>query len=156
MKLKEINWKVLSVSLFVVFLAAFIGSSFTSSQVDSEWYQSIKPDITPPNYVFPIVWNILFLMIAFSLYLSWINAEKKQREKVMLVYGLNLFINIAWSFFYFGFMNPLAAFFSLIALFLSIILVFLTAFKIRKKAAYLLLPYLLWVIFAGVLNYLSI
>ncbi len=154
--LNKINWKVLLSSIIIVFLVASLGSFFTASQVDSQWYQSIKPEITPPNYVFPIAWNILFLMIAVSLYLTWINSKKELKKKVAFVFGLNLFFNFLWSFLYFGLKNPALAFFDLIALWLSIILLIKVTYRIEKTAAYLLIPYLLWVSFAGVLNYLSI
>ncbi len=153
--LNKINWKVFFVSITVVFLTALAGSFFTSRGVDTQWYQDIKPSITPPNYVFPIVWNILFLMIALSLYFAWISTEK-EKKKLASVFGLNFLINISWSAFYFGLINPLAAFFILIALFLSIILLISYTYRINKLSAYLLIPYLLWVGFAGILNYLSI
>ncbi len=152
----QINWKILFASVIIVFFIAFLGSFFTTPQVDTEWYQSIKPEITPPSYVFPIVWNILFLMIAVSLYLSWINSSEVLKKKVAFAFGLNLFLNFLWSFFYFGLMNPALAFFDLIALWFSIILLITITYKIKKIASYLLIPYFLWVSFAGVLNYLSI
>ncbi len=150
------KYKVLIISIIIVFLFAFLGSLFTTPQVDTEWYQSIKPEITPPSYVFPIVWNILFLMISFSLYIAWVNSKKEMKKKVVAFFGLNLFLNSLWSFLYFGLMNPTLAFFELIALWLSIILLITITYKIKKTAAYLLIPYFLWVTFAGYLNYLSI
>ena len=87
-RMKKINWKVLIVSLVVVYLVAFVGSLFTSPVTDSEWYDSIKPSITPPGWVFPIVWNILFFLIALSLYFSWINAmESDVKKKIAVVFG---------------------------------------------------------------------
>lgn len=150
------NYKVLISCLIIVFSAALLGSLFTGNRVDTDWYQSIKPEITPPNYVFPIVWNILFLMIALSLYLSWTTADQEQKNKIKFVFGLNLFLNVMWSVFYFGLMNPLAGMFGLVSLWLSIILMIVNVNRVNKKAAGLLVPYFLWVTFAGVLNYLSI
>lgn len=150
------NLKVFIFSLTIVFFIAFLGSFFTASQVNSEWYQSIKPEITPPNYVFPIVWNVLFLMIAFSLYLSWVSSNQKEKKQVVLFFGINLFLNFLWSFIYFGLMNPLLAFAELILLWISIIFLIKTTYKINKISGYLLMPYFLWVTFAGFLNYLSI
>jgi benzodiazapine receptor len=154
---KRIEWKVLIVSFVIVYLVAFAGSLFTSPVTDSEWYNSVRPAITPPNWVFPVVWNFLFFLIAVSLYFSWINAKKKiLRKKIAVVFGLNLALNILWSALYFGLKSPLSAFIEIFALWLSIILMIYTTGKINKKAAYLLVPYLLWVSFAIVLNYLSI
>jgi translocator protein len=147
--------KIFVLSLVVVYLSAFIGSLFTSMNTDSEWYQSIRPAITPPNYVFPIVWNILFFLIALSLYFAWINSNEKQKIKVAIVFGVNLILNILWSVFYFGMQKPNYAFFELIVLWFSIISMIALTARINKKSAWLLVPYLLWVSFAGVLNYLS-
>jgi tryptophan-rich sensory protein len=153
---KRVNWKVLIASLLIVYAVAFVGSIFTSRNVDTQWYQSIKPAITPPNYVFPVVWNILFFLIALSLYFSWINAQKKElKKKIVIVFGINFILNIFWSLFYFGLRNPVIAFFELILLWVSIIAMIFVTCRIDRKAAYLLIPYLLWVSFAGVLNYLS-
>lgn len=150
----KINWKVLSVSLIAVYFVALIGGLFTSSSVNSLWYNSVKPSITPPNYVFPIVWNVLFFLIALSLYLSWISAKKKSKKKIVFVFGLNLFLNFLWSAIFFAMQNPLLAFFELILLWLSIIAMIFTTYRINKTSSYLLIPYFLWVSFAGILNYL--
>ena len=100
--MKKEGWKILIICFIIVYLVAFIGSIFTSSAVNSQWYSSIKPSITPPNYVFPIVWNILFFLIAFSLYLAWINSKnKKIKTKVAWAFGVNFILNIFWSVFYF-------------------------------------------------------
>ncbi len=153
---KRVNWRVLISSLIVVYLIAIIGGIFTSSNTNSEWYQSIKPSITPPNYIFPIVWNILFFLIGISIYLSWINAKKNQKSKIILVYGINFFLNILWSFLFFYLKNPRAAFFDLVFLEFSILSLIIVSSKINKKTFWILLPYLLWVSFAGVLNWLMI
>lgn len=155
MKNKKFNWKVLFFSLLIVYLVAYIGSIFTSSSTDSLWYQSIKPSITPPNWVFPVVWNILFFLIALSLYISWTKSEKKEKPQIALAFGLNLFLNIIWSLFYFGMRSPKLAFFEIIVLWISIWLMIFSVWKIKKSAAYLLIPYLVWASFAGLLNYLS-
>lgn len=149
----KINWKSLIFCFIIVYLVAFIGSIFTSVNTKGEWYESIKPKITPPNFVFPIVWNILFFMIALSLYFSWI--KNKNRKKVALTFGLNFVLNIFWSVLYFGLKNPFASFVEIIFLWFSIITMIYTTWKIDKKAGWLLIPYFIWVSFAGVLNYLS-
>jgi translocator protein len=154
--MKIINWKVLIGSLIAVSTTALVGSFFTSSRVNTDWYQTIKPALTPPNYVFPIVWNILFLMIAFSLYFAWIGSSQEEKSKIKFVFGLNFFLNVMWSFFYFHLMNPLAGFFALMALWLSIVLLMINVARVSKTSMYLLIPYLIWVSFAGILNFLSI
>ncbi len=153
--MKKINWKILVFSLLIVYLIAFLGSLFTSSSVNSDWYETIKPKLTPPNFVFPIVWNILFFLIAISLYIAWTSADRTERKIVFLVFGINLLLNLFWSFLYFGVKNPLFAFFELIFLWLSILIMLIATYRINKTSLYLLLPYFVWVSFAGILNYLS-
>ena len=155
-KTKKINWKVLIACLIIVFAVAFIGSLFTAGNSSSEWYESIKPSITPPGWVFPIVWNILFFLIAVSLYFAWQSANNKQKKSIAVVFGINFILNIFWSFLYFNLRRPPLAFIEIFFLLISIISMILVTYKINKKSAYLLIPYLLWVSFAGILNYLSI
>ena len=155
MKKRGFNIKVLIICLIIVYLVAFIGGISTSFAVNSDWYQTIKPSITPPNYIFPIVWNILFFMITISLYFAWTNSREKQKRKIAVVFGINFFLNILWNILYFGLKNTRFAFFELIILWISILSMILATWKISRKSSYLLIPYLLWVSFAGILNYLS-
>ncbi|MEK6827178.1 MAG: TspO/MBR family protein [Nanoarchaeota archaeon] len=154
---KKINWINLIVSFFVVFATAFLGSLFTSKGVQSFWYWTVRPSITPPNWVFPIAWGILFFFIFISLYLCLNSAKnKKMSSNIELVFGINLILNFLWGFFFFGLRNPAFAFADLILLWLSIFAMIFVTKKINRKASWLLIPYLLWVSFAGVLNYLSL
>jgi translocator protein len=148
-KSKKLNWKVLILSFIIVFAVAFIGSLFTDI---GPWYESIKPSIAPPNYVFPVVWTILFLLIALSFYIAL--ATGKQKKNIIGVYGVNFILNILWSYLFFTLKLPLFAFIEIIFLAISIILMISISLKMDKKAAYLLIPYLLWVLFATLLNYL--
>lgn len=150
----KIQWKVLVVSLVVVYAVALIGSLFTSGNTSGEWYESVKPSITPPNWVFPIVWNVLFFLIALSLYFAWIRG--KEKRKIMIFYGINFLLNILWSALFFSWKKTKLAFFELILLWLSILYLIIFTYNKDKKAAYLLIPYLLWVSFAGILNYLIV
>lgn len=152
---KKFSWKIFVICLVLVYLIAFIGSIFTSEKTNSSWYENIKPDITPPNYVFPIVWNILFFLIGVSLYTAWTNSKIKHKKKIALVFGINFFLNILWSIFYFGLENPKLAFAEITVLWFSILAMIFTTWKISRRASYLLIPYLLWVSFAIILNYLS-
>ena len=155
--MKKINIPLLIICILIVFAVAFIGSLFTSPVTDSAWYLNNKPSITPPNVVFPIVWNILFFLIALSLYFSWNNAKnKKDKKKIAVVFGANFILNILWSVLFFTLQKPLLAFIELVALWFSILIMILITRKVSKISAYLLIPYLLWVSFAGILNLLWI
>jgi tryptophan-rich sensory protein len=153
---KKVDILVLAACLIIVSLVSFIGSVFTSPAVKSAWYQSIKPSITPPNLVFPIVWSILFFLIALSLYFAWIKSSKKQKKTIMILFGINFILNILWSVIYFGMQNPSLALAEIVLLWASIFSMILSLRKIRKLSSNLLIPYLLWVSFAAFLNYLSI
>jgi len=153
-EVKKFNLKVLIVSIVLVYLVAFIGSVFTSSETNSSWYQQVRPSITPPNWVFPIVWNILFLLIGISLYYAWISF--KDKRAVIILFSTNLILNVLWSYFYFKLHNAALAFIDLIGIWLTLVILIYATWKVSKKSAYLLMPYLLWITFAGILNYLSI
>jgi len=149
--MRKINWKVLVTCLVVVYSVAFIGSLFGDT---GGWYESTKSSITPPNWVFPIVWNILFFLIALSLYLAYTSSNKKERWKIVAVFEINLVLNLLWSIFFFGMRNPLLSYIDIWPLWLSIWFIVFITYKINKTSAYLLIPYLLWVGFAIVLNHL--
>jgi len=157
MKNKKFNFWVFIICLLIVFLiVGGIGSIFTSSNTNTDWYSSIKPSLTPPNWVFPVVWNFLFLLITFSLYFAWTNSKnKEQKKKVALVFGINFILNILWSVLFFGLKQTQIAFIEIILFGFSILAMMLITKNISKKSSWLLFPYLLWVAFASVLNYLA-
>jgi len=151
--IKKLNWKVFIICILIVAAVAYIGSLFT---VIGTWYSSVKPSFTPPNIVFPIVWTFLFYLIAVSLYYSWTETEQRKKKKVIVYYGINFILNILWSVIFFTLESPRLALLEILILWVSIL--FLIAFNWNKsrKAAYFLIPYLLWVSFAVVLNYFAI
>jgi len=154
-KRESIQWGVLILSLVIVYLISAIGSQFTSNNVNSSWFEQIKPLITPPNIVFPIVWSILFFLMGISLYFLIINTAK-EKNKIIWIFAIGLLLNILWSLFYFSMRNPVYSFIDLILLWISILLVIILSWKKIRIVSYLNIPYLLWLTFAGILNYLSI
>jgi len=151
MKKKEVITLILC--FVAVFLVAFLGSRIT---ITDSWYDSVKPSITPPSFVFPIVWTILFILLALSMFLSLTNANKKEKRMLYVFFGANLILNFLWSFFYFGLHNVLFAFVDLILLWITILILVILTWKINRIASWMIVPYLVWVSFAGVLNWLSI
>lgn len=150
----KIKWPLLLLSIAAVIITAGIGSLFTDT---GSWYQSIKPSITPPNIVFPIVWTTLFILIAISMYFALSNSKsRKVMTKVSIIYSINFVLNILWSLFFFTLKSPVIAFIDLLLLWLSILFLILIAWKKSKIAYYTLLPYIAWVSFAGILNVLVI
>ena len=154
MKNKNLKKTILFiVSIAIPLLAGFIGSIATSSSVSS-WYQTInKPGFNPPDSVFGPVWSTLFLLMGVSLYIIWSKGLKKKGVKKALgVFGIQLFLNITWSFMFFGLKSPLYGLIEIVVLWAAILYTIILFYKISKTAAYLLIPYILWVSFAAVLN----
>ena len=142
----------LAISIFIPLIVGFLGSFFTSSSVNS-WFLTLnKPSFNPPNWVFAPAWTILYILIGLSFYLVWEKNFGKEKQKVIAVYALQLFLNFLWSLSFFGLRNPLLGLINIIVLWLVIIANLIVFFKVSKKASYLLIPYLLWVSFASVLN----
>ncbi len=152
---KSINWKVLIISLILVYLAGFIGGLFASQGSNSSWYNSIKPEITPPNIIFMLVWNILYLFIALSLYFAWTGTKDHlQKNSLMISFGENIILLTLWSIVFFGINNIVLGLFNIFLIWISVCVMIFITWKINKKSSYLLIPYFLWVTFATYLNYL--
>jgi len=146
----KIDWKKLIIALIIPQVAGFIGSLFTSPKISS-WYITIrKPSFNPPNWLFGPVWTILFLFMGIALYLVWIKKENK--KLAFTFFSMQLFLNILWSILFFGLQSPLLAFIEIFILEILILLTIKEFFKLSKKAAYFLIPYILWVSFAIILN----
>lgn len=144
--------KVIRITLSVLFMAgvAALGAAFTDTS--TEWYQNlVKPALQPPAIVFPIAWTILYILIAISL--SLISVDPKTTNKVLILYAINGILNVLWSYTFFYQQNPGGALFVLIMLIITAVLLFTNVFRINKTAAYLLLPYIVWLCFALYLNY---
>ena len=155
--MKKGAWKVLLVCLLLSYAVAAIGSVFTMPGGNSSWYQLVRPSITPPDYVFGIVWNVLFFLIAVSLFFAWTSAKTREdKKRVVKVYAINFVANIFWSVLYFSLHQPLWAFIDLVVLGLSIVSIMLATWDEDRKVTWLLVPYLLWICFAGVLNWMSL
>jgi tryptophan-rich sensory protein len=150
---KKFNLKVFIFSFVIVLIVAFLGSLFTDT---GSWYNAIKPGITPPNIVFPIVWTTLFALISLSIYFSWTNAKDEQKDRVIIFYAINLILNILWTVFFFGMKQTGIALFEIAVLWISVLSLMIINWKISKTATWLLLPYLLWVSFATLLNVLIV
>jgi tryptophan-rich sensory protein len=154
MKNKKLKKTIMFIiSIAIPLLAGFIGSIATSGSVSS-WYQTInKPSFNPPDWVFGPVWTTLFILMGISLYIVWSKGLKKKGVKKALgVFGVQLGLNILWSFLFFGLKSPLYALIEIVILWAAILYTIILFHKISKKAAYLLIPYILWVSFAFVLN----
>lgn len=145
----------LCVSIGICLLAGFIGSIFTTPSI-ATWYETLnKPALNPPNWVFAPVWTTLFILMGISLFLIWQKGLKSKGVVFAIVlFVIQLLLNMKWSFLFFGMHSPLYAFVDIVVLWLMILWAIIAFSKISKLAGWLLLPYLLWVSFASYLNFM--
>ena len=140
-------------SILVCQLAGFIGSMFTSSSIDV-WYKAIqKPSFNPSNWIFAPVWTLLFLMMGISLYFVLIKRKSNSTKNGLILFSIQLGLNVVWSVIFFGFRNIIFAFIEIIFLWIFIALTIYKFWFIDKRSSYLLFPYLFWVTFASILNF---
>ncbi|AKM84229.1 TPA: TspO protein [Candidatus Campbellbacteria bacterium] len=141
--------KLISVIL-ICHMAGILGAFFTTPQIDG-WYSIlIKPSFNPPSWIFGPVWLTLYTLMGISLFLIW---QNKGNKKAVNWFYLQLLLNASWSIIFFGAHELFLAFIIILALILSVIKTMLEFWKINKTSVYLLVPYLLWISFAGFLNY---
>lgn len=136
------NLKKFIIILLLTFIIGTIPSWFISMDISN----LVKPfDI--PRIIFPIVWTILYFMMAVSYYLV------SSKEKTLGIYLAQLIFNSLWTVLFFGLKLRLLAFIWLVILFILVIIMLIKYYKLNKTAGYLLIPYSLWLIFAGYLNF---
>ena len=152
-KSKSIAVIKLVISIVICQLAGLIGSLFTTPSIPT-WYAMLKkPSFTPPNWLFAPVWTTLFVLMGISAFLVWRKGLNDKQVKISLcIFGAQLILNILWSVMFFGLKSPLAGFIDISILWLVILFTILNFFKISKTAGILLVPYILWVSFAAILN----
>jgi benzodiazapine receptor len=133
-------------------VTAVVGGSIT---VIDDWYYSLQqPAWAPPDYMFGVIWTAIFALIAIAGVLAWEKAPTRRDVEISLgMFALNGFLNLGWSFLFFRLQRPDYALFELFALWLSILVLILFCGRFSKWSAALLVPYLIWVTTAGVLNY---
>ncbi len=141
------------ISLIIPLLVGFGGSFFTRSSLQ-DWYATLnKPFFNPPGWLFAPVWTLLYILMGIAFYLVWINNFGQKRETNIGIYALQLILNLLWSVFFFGLKNPLLALVDIVILWFLILANIIVFSKVSKTSGRLLIPYLLWVSFATVLNF---
>lgn len=148
MKAKSTSSFIISI---LIPLAAGSISSVLSGAMDETIF--VQPAISPPSWIFPIVWTILYILMGISSYFIYIS-EDSHSENALKVYAVQLFFNFFWSILFFRFALYLPAFLWLIALIILICIMIALFYRINPVAAYLQIPYLLWCIFAAWLNFM--
>ncbi|MBF4468607.1 MAG: tryptophan-rich sensory protein [Methanobrevibacter arboriphilus] len=144
----------LGISLLIVYIIALIGSFITYPEI-STWYASLaKPSWTPAGWVFPIVWNILYILMSIGLFFVWKDGIKDKKVKIALyVFAVQLGLNLLWSIVFFGFHSLNGGLGIIILLWLFILLNIIVFYRVYKLAGILLIPYIIWVTIAMYLNY---
>lgn len=150
----KINWFKFALAIIICQLAGVIGSIFTNQSVNT-WYTTLqKPLLTPPGGIIGVVWVCLFVLMGISLYIVWDKFPKNKKTKsALVIFGIQLALNILWSVFFFGMKSPFLALIDIALLWLLILATIFKFYRISKTSAYLLVPYILWVSFASYLNF---
>lgn len=147
------DYPKLVISILIPLAAGFIGAFFTTPAI-ATWYAALqKPSFSPPNGIFGSVWTVLYILMGLSMYLIWVKSSGKEAKEAFALFGVQLTLNVLWSIIFFGLKSPLYAFFEIIVLWAAIALTIRSFRRVSKTAAYLLIPYILWVSFAAALNY---
>lgn len=145
---------VLAISVAIPLLIGVGSSSYTESSL-ANWYDTlIKSSLTPPDYTFGIVWPILYVLMGVAAFLVWRKGLSWPEVRwALAIYGGQLILNGVWSWLFFGRQDPTAALIEITALWLALLTTIFAFARISRVAAWLLVPYLLWISFAAYLNY---
>ncbi len=143
----------LVVAIAVCEAAGVLGSLFTIPKIPT-WYQTLTlPSFAPPSWVFGPVWVTLYLLMGVALFRIWEERPHAPISGAVLVFAVQLVVNVLWSYLFFGLESPLYGLVAIIILWALILLTIREFYRISRPAAYLLIPYIIWVSLAGVLNF---
>ncbi|WP_193367404.1 TspO/MBR family protein [Pelagibius marinus] len=144
---------MLLVFVVICLAAGRLGAALTEPALEG-WYRGLaKPFWTPPDVVFPVAWSILYVTMGIAAWLVWKTAERGELRLPMTLFFGQLVINVLWSFSFFGQRSPFLGLICLGALVLAVILTTIAFTRVSRAAGWLFLPYLLWLGYAGALNF---
>ena len=151
--MKPINLKRLMIAVLIPLAVGGL-SALLSGNISGKYADFTQPPLSPPSIVFPIVWTILYTLMGIASYLVYEqpSVNKAKKKDALIYYGLQLFFNFLWSIIFFRFDAYGLAFVVIIMLIALVIITMLKFRKINKIAFYLLIPYLVWLLFATYLN----
>jgi translocator protein len=150
--MKKIQLIKLLVSLIMPLGLGTVAGIFTATALP-EWYATLnQPSFNPPNWIFGPVWSTLYILMGFSLFLIWEGDASKERNRAILIFLLQMTLNIGWSFIFFNFHMIGLALVDIILLWISIVIMLVLFYRIKPLASAINIPYLLWVTFATLLN----
>ncbi|MBR6515159.1 MAG: tryptophan-rich sensory protein [Clostridia bacterium] len=145
------NWKRLLISILISLGTGVVAGILTRGSV-SDYAQLDKPAFAPPGWLFPVVWGVLYILMGISAYLIY-ESSCANRINALRIYGIQLAVNFLWPFIFFNLGLYVFAFVWILALWVLIIAMMISFYRCDKIAAYLQIPYFLWVTFATVLTY---
>ena len=140
--------------LVAVIICFSVGVMASYFQVDAiqTWYPFLnKPSLTPPNFIFPIVWIILYFCMGISIGLIW-NTKHRKRKILRWLFSFQLLLNFTWSIYFFYFQNPFLGFIDILLLDIFVIYYMMKSYSIKKMSSLLFIPYILWLLLATYLN----
>lgn len=144
-------WIISSLSIIFCLIIGFISSMFQTESMIS-WYPTLEKSVlTPPGFVFPIVWTLLYICIGFSL--AYILLQEPEKKFVLVfLWSSQILFNFLWSILFFYMKSPLLGFIDIILLDIVVILFIICSFKSSKVSSVLFIPYLVWLVLATYLN----
>lgn len=153
MKLNRHTIVKLIFSLLLPLIVGGFSGYLVSGETNGGWFNTLaKPSFNPPSYLFGPVWTTLYILMGVSMYLIWSSPKTAFRQKAITVFVIQLFFNFWWSILFFSFHQLLFSFVDILLIWVLIVYMITLFKKINLVAAYLQIPYLLWVTFASVLN----
>lgn len=152
MRLSKSSLAMLLAVILICFLVELIAGWLTQQTVHTWYPQLQKPSWTPPDLLFAPVWTLLYLLMAIAVWLIWKTTSPSSKTAAYLFFWGQLLVNLIWSGLFFALRNPLLAMFDIALLWVLIICTIRSFYLINPRAAYLLVPYLLWVTYAASLN----
>ena len=156
--IKEIRNFIISVLIPIKkgYLSNALSTLLSKLSTSTYYSQLIKPSFAPPGYIFPIVWTILYVLMGISAYKILKKGSNLSKVKdAMFYYWLQLGLNFMWSILFFGLGLRFTALVDLILLLIVLIIMIYKFYKLDKKVVYLNIPYVIWILYAGILNYFT-
>lgn len=148
----KIRWKTLGIAVAIPLVVGGI-SAFISMRAMDDFEKLNQPALSPPGWLFPVAWTILYILMGIASYLVFRGgASEKDTSRALKVYAFQLGLNFLWSIIFFNLSLYTVAFVELILLWLTVLLCTILFYGISKPSAYLMIPYILWLTFAAYLN----
>lgn len=146
--------KKLIISLILTIGVGALAGFITAGESSSDWYINLaKPSYQPPSWLFSPVWMLLYILMGISFYYVWKKPLSRERNVAVMVFLVQLLLNFFWSILFFSLHSPSLALINIVLMWLAILLTILSFSRLSKTAAWLLVPYIMWVSFATVLNW---